>query len=112
MNLSGLQDNSCEKQSGEERHPGPADLQPLGPDSLMWQLGFPRTGLLLAGRALLLQVMHPVVGAGVRDFSDFKTDPWGRLDRTLVSLQVQLFGGARAVDEAERLRQVHRAIRG
>ncbi len=78
----------------------------------MWQLGFPRTGLLLAGRALLLQVMHPVVGAGVRDFSDFKTDPWGRLDRTLVSLQVQLFGGAKAVDEAERLRQVHRAIRG
>jgi uncharacterized protein (DUF2236 family) len=56
--------------------------------------------------------MHPVVGAGVRDFSDFKTDPWGRLDRTLLSLQVQLFGGTRALEEAERLRQVHRAIRG
>jgi uncharacterized protein (DUF2236 family) len=86
--------------------------QALGPDSLAWRLGFPRTGLLLAGRALVLQVMHPVIGAGVRDFSDFKTDPWGRLDRTVTSLQVQLFGGAGAVDEAERLRALHGSIRG
>ncbi len=72
---------------------GPA---PLGPDSLVWQMGFPRTGLLVAGRALVLQTAHPVVGAGVRDFSDFTRDPWGRLDRTLRSLQVQLFGGPAA----------------
>jgi uncharacterized protein (DUF2236 family) len=56
--------------------------------------------------------MHPVVGAGVRDFSTFKTDPWGRLDRTLGSLQVQLFGGLDAVDEAQRLRELHKSIRG
>jgi uncharacterized protein (DUF2236 family) len=92
------------------RSKGP--VEPLGPDALTWQRGFPRTGLLIAGRALLLQVMHPVVGAGVRDFSDFKADPWGRLDRTLVSLQVQMFGGAGAVEEAERLRRMHRSIRG
>jgi uncharacterized protein (DUF2236 family) len=86
--------------------------QPLGPDSLAWQLGLPRTALLLAGRGLLLQTMHPVVGAGVRDFSNFKTDPWGRLDRTLTSLQTQLFGGADAVDEAKRLHELHKTIRG
>jgi uncharacterized protein (DUF2236 family) len=56
--------------------------------------------------------MHPVIGAGVRDFSTFTTDPWGRLDRTLGSLQLQLFGGTRAVDEARRLREMHKAIRG
>jgi uncharacterized protein (DUF2236 family) len=56
--------------------------------------------------------MHPVIGGGVRDFSTFTTDPWGRLDRTLSSLQRQLFGGAEAVDEARRLRQLHRSIRG
>jgi uncharacterized protein (DUF2236 family) len=78
----------------------------------MWKLGFPRTSLLLAGRALLLQTMHPVVGAGVRDFSTFRVDPWGRLDRTLVSLQSQLFGGDGAVDEAARLRALHKTIRG
>jgi uncharacterized protein (DUF2236 family) len=92
--------------------PVESPVEALGPDSLMWQFGFPRAGLLVAGRSLLLQVMHPVVGAGVRDFSDFKTDPWGRLDRTVLSLQVQLFGGQRAVEEAERLRQMHKAIRG
>jgi uncharacterized protein (DUF2236 family) len=87
-------------------------VEPLGPGSLMWQLGLPRTALLLAGRGLLLQTMHPVVGAGVRDFSQFRSDPWGRLDRTLTSLQVQLFGGPSAADEAQRLRALHRGIRG
>lgn len=86
--------------------------EPLGPKSLVWQLGFSRTGLLYAGRALLLQVAHPVVGAGVRDFSAFREDPWGRLDRTLDSLLIQLFGGARAYDEAARLRALHRTING
>jgi uncharacterized protein (DUF2236 family) len=85
---------------------------PLGPDSLVWKMGFPRTGLLVAGRALMLQTAHPVVGAGVRDFSDFTRDPWGRLDRTLRSLQVQLFGGPAALGEAQRLRRLHRRIRG
>jgi uncharacterized protein (DUF2236 family) len=56
--------------------------------------------------------MHPVIGAGVRDFSNFREDPWGRLDRTLGSLQIQLFGGGRALDESQRLRQLHQTIRG
>jgi uncharacterized protein (DUF2236 family) len=89
-----------------------ASTQPLGPDSLVWRLGFSRTSLLYAGRALYLQVSHPVVGAGVRDFSSFTTDPWGRLDRTLRSLQTQMFGGPAAVAEGERLRRLHRAITG
>jgi uncharacterized protein (DUF2236 family) len=87
-------------------------VAPLGPDSLLWQLGFPRTSILLAGRALVLQVAHPTVGAGVRDFSRFRSDPWGRLDRTVTSLLTQLFGGAGAGVEARRLRDRHRHIAG
>lgn len=86
--------------------------EPLGPDSLVWRLGFPRAGLLLAGRALVLQTSHPVIGAGVRDFSDFAEDPWGRLERTLRSLQLQLFGCVGSHTEAARLRELHRSIRG
>lgn len=86
--------------------------EPLGPDSLAWQLGLSRASLLLGGRALLLQVSHPVVGAGVRDFSTFRSDPWGRLDRTLASLLTQLFGGSHAVAEARRLRTLHGSITG
>jgi uncharacterized protein (DUF2236 family) len=85
---------------------------PLGPESLVWRIGFPRAGLLVAGRALVLQTAHPVIGAGVRDFSDFPADPWGRLDRTLRSLQLQLFGGSAAVAEAARLRRLHASFRG
>jgi uncharacterized protein (DUF2236 family) len=86
--------------------------EPLGPDSLIWRLGFRRTGLLVGGRALLLQVSHPTIGAGVRDHSDFAADPWGRLDRTLGSLQLQLLGGQQSVTEARRLRQLHKSING
>lgn len=86
--------------------------RPLGPDSLTWQFGFARTGLLYAGRALLMQVAHPVIGAGVRDFSDFQRDPWGRLDRSLSSLMTQLFGGDAVIAEAARLHEMHRTIKG
>lgn len=90
----------------------PAELEPLGPESIVWRLGFERTALLYAGRSLLMQVAHPVIGAGVRDFSDFRTDPWGRLDRTVESLLLQLLGGHRTAIEAARLRELHRDIRG
>jgi uncharacterized protein (DUF2236 family) len=86
--------------------------EPLGPDSLVWQLGCPRTGLLVAGRSLVLQTAHPVVGAAVRDHSDFVRDPWSRLDKTVRSMQLQLFGGPASLVEAERLRELHRTIRG
>ena len=89
-----------------------AVAEPLGPDSLVWRLGFPRAGLLLAGRALVLQTAHPVIGAGVRDFSELHRGPLGRLERTLSSLQLQLFGGVAAQTESARLRELHRSIRG
>lgn len=85
---------------------------PLGPDSLTWRLGFPRTGLLLGGRALLMQVAHPTIGAGVGEHSTFEADPWGRLQRTVDSLLHQLFGGEHAVAEGKRLREMHRTITG
>lgn len=60
----------------------------------------------------MLQTSHPVIGAAVRDFSDFASDPWGRLERTLRSLQLQLFGGGAASEEAARLRRLHAGFRG
>ncbi len=42
--------------------------------------------LLGAGpRALLLQLAHPLVAAGVDEHSDFRADPWARLQATLRS---------------------------
>ncbi|CAM3041162.1 oxygenase MpaB family protein [Skermania piniformis] len=87
-------------------------VAPLGPDSMLWQIAGKRTALLGAGAALLLQVAHPVVGAGVHDHSDFARRPWDRLERTLDSLYTQIFGGQRAIDESARLRTLHRTITG
>src|ERR1700709_418653 len=53
-------------------------------------------------RALLLQSLHPLAIAGVAEHSDYRGDPWGRLQRTSTFLAVTTFGpavdGQRAVD--------------
>lgn len=64
-------------------------------------------------RALLLQSLHPLAMAGVAQHSDYRSDPWGRLQRTSTFLAVTTFGTAddaqRAVD---RVRGIHRRVRG
>jgi len=70
--------------------------------------------LLGAGpRALLLQVAHPSVAAGVAEHSDFRTDPWRRLDETTRSILTIVYGsGHRARGEIRRLNELHRSIVG
>src|SRR5204863_10112433 len=55
----------------------------VGPESITWRRAGDARAMFGAGAALLLQVAHPTVAAGVREHSDFKADPWGRLWRTL-----------------------------
>ena len=43
-------------------------------------------------RALLLQSLHPLAMAGVAEHSDYRGDPWGRLQRTSTFLAVTTFG--------------------
>ncbi|MEU5878766.1 oxygenase MpaB family protein [Spirillospora sp. NPDC047279] len=83
-------------------------------ESLMWRYaGDWRAGLLGRG-TLLLQVAHPVVGAGVADHSEFLEDRWGRLLRTVES--TTRFLGYRGDEagrrEAARLRELHKDIKG
>jgi uncharacterized protein (DUF2236 family) len=70
--------------------------------------------LLGAGpRALLLQIAHPLVAAGVADHSDFRADPWRRLQGTLRSFLRIVYGStplARA--EIRRLHDLHLTISG
>jgi uncharacterized protein (DUF2236 family) len=70
--------------------------------------------LLGAGpRALLLQIAHPLVAAGVAEHSDFRADPWARLSGTLRSYLRIVYGTADAArDEIRRLGAIHRGIRG
>jgi uncharacterized protein (DUF2236 family) len=70
--------------------------------------------LLGAGpRALLLQIAHPAVAAGVADHSDFRADPWRRLAGTLRSYLTIVYGStAAARAEVRRLNALHRDITG
>lgn len=69
--------------------------------------------LLGGGRALLMQLAHPSVAAGVADHSDFRRDPLTRLQRTLDATYTIVFGSeeqARAT--AEGIRRVHDRVTG
>jgi uncharacterized protein (DUF2236 family) len=64
-------------------------------------------------RALLLQSLHPVAMAAVADHSDFRTDPWGRLQRTAQFLTWTTFGTAEQADLAcAQVRAVHDTVVG
>jgi uncharacterized protein (DUF2236 family) len=85
-----------------------------GPGSEAWRLN--REAMLLLGagpRALLMQIAHPLVAAGVADHSQFRDDPWARLSGTLRSYLRIVYGSAPAArDEIRRLHDLHRGIRG
>src|SRR5690349_14140808 len=51
-------------------------------------------------RALLLQSLHPLAMAGVAQHSDFRHDPWGRLQRTSYFLAVTTFGPEQEAERA------------
>jgi len=85
----------------------------FGPGSITWRVNGEAVLLLGGGRALILQVAHPKVAAGVAEFSDYRSDPWGRLYRTLELTLAIAFGEPDASREASRrLRRVHRRVAG
>lgn len=64
-------------------------------------------------RALLLQSLHPLAMAGVAEHSDYRGDPWGRLQRTSTFLAVTTFGTARDAQRAvDKVRGIHRRVHG
>jgi uncharacterized protein (DUF2236 family) len=83
------------------------------PGSIVWRYAGDARLLTTAGYALLLQVAHPTVGAGVAEHSDFKADPWGRLFRTLDYTYAMVYGGPRLAGEiGARVREMHKRIKG
>jgi uncharacterized protein (DUF2236 family) len=85
----------------------------VGPESIVWRRAGDARAMLGAGAALLLQVAHPTVAAGVREHSNFKEDPWGRLWRTLDYVHMLVYGGPdNAVRTGRAMRAMHQRIKG
>jgi len=86
----------------------------FGPDSVAWRVHRDVTTMMVGGiAALLLQMLHPAVLAGVWDHSSFRGDMLGRLRRTARFIAVTTYG---ARDEAEaaidRVRAIHARVSG
>jgi len=85
----------------------------FGPGSVTWRVN--REGVLLLGGgcALILQVAHPLVAAGVAEHSNYREDPWGRLYRTLDLTTKIVFGSSKTAKEAsDRIKEVHGRVKG
>lgn len=64
-------------------------------------------------RALLLQSLHPLAMAGVAEHSDYRGDPWGRLQRTSTFLATTTFGCAADAQAAvDHVRRIHKYVHG
>lgn len=86
----------------EERYAGPpGDPGLFGPDAVTWRVHSDAPGMLMGGFAsLMLQALHPLAMAGVTEYSDFRTDPLGRLNRTVAYVLSTTFGSTQVAEAA------------
>jgi uncharacterized protein (DUF2236 family) len=92
--------------------PAEADKILVGPESVAWQRASDVRLNLAIVYALLLQVAHPTVGAGVRDYSDFERHPWDRFQRAVDYTTVLVYGDRQAIPAGRRLRELHQRFMG
>lgn len=85
----------------------------VGPHSTCWRVASDARLMMAAGAALMLQVAHPTVGAGVKEHSNFQKEPWDRLFRTLDFVNLLIYGGPeRAIATGRGMREIHKRIKG
>lgn len=84
----------------------------LGPQSLLWRWAGDMRIAFEGGTAGLLQTMHPAIGQGLIDHSDFFDDPVDRVFRSLPGILGTVYDGAQAEETGLRVRDVHHDIKG
>ncbi|NDJ33888.1 MAG: DUF2236 domain-containing protein [Chloroflexi bacterium] len=83
------------------------------PDDMLWRVNRELVLLLSGTRALLLEIAHPLVAAGVAEHSDFKRRPLKRLFRTVNMMQRMSFGEDAIMRGAARgVNRCHRPVNG
>ena len=91
----------------------PADAGLFGPASIVWRVHRDRSFPLAGMRALMVQALHPLAMAGVAQHSDWRRDPFGRLAATSGYVLTVTYGDRASANEAaERVRAVHKHVRG
>lgn len=85
----------------------------FSPDDPYWYVNRELLVLLAGSRALLLELAHPLVAAGVVQHSNFRQNPLGRLYRTVWMMVDVSFGNIERVRQAAgRVNRCHHAVKG
>lgn len=89
------------------------DLGLFGPQSTAWRVHGDAAMLIGGIRSLLFQTLHPQAMAGVEQHSNYREDPWGRLNRTGRFVGATTFGSTAAAEQQiEMVKRVHLHVRG
>lgn len=88
-----------------------ADLVALGPDSLLWRYAGDTRIAFLGSTIGLLQLMHPAIGKGVLDHSNFFDDPTDRIVRSLPRILGAVYDADGDATGRE-VRDFHKPIKG
>lgn len=85
----------------------------FAPDSMIWRIDREMALLLAGGRALLLQLAHPKIAAGVAAHSRFQDNPLGRLQRTMSAMWSIVFDDLQtATTTLLHVKGIHQRVRG
>jgi uncharacterized protein (DUF2236 family) len=85
----------------------------FSPASLIWRISREQALMLGGGRALLMQAAHPLTAAGVVEHSDYRGNPWRRLERTMSSVWTIVYGSKVEADKVgARVQAMHERVRG
>jgi uncharacterized protein (DUF2236 family) len=86
----------------------------FGPRSVAWRVHGDVTSMMVGGvAALMLQMLHPAVLAGVWDHSRFRDDLNGRLRRTARFIALTTYGTAEEAEAViDRVRRIHGHVTG
>lgn len=84
-----------------------------GPGSATWKIASEAAITLGGTRAVLMQIAHPLVAAGVFEHSRYMTDPFGRAEHTFVLGQKITFGSTATIHDAARtINHLHKHVHG
>jgi uncharacterized protein (DUF2236 family) len=95
-------------------HGPPGDPGLIGPGSMSWEINADLASVSQAGLpAIVLEILHPSVIAGVQDLSNYREDPFQRARATLGYVLATTFGNTEAATAViERVKQIHSFVTG
>jgi uncharacterized protein (DUF2236 family) len=92
----------------------PGDPGLIGPGSVSWEVNAEIAAVAQAGLpAIVLEILHPSVVAGVQDLSTYQQDPFQRARATLGYVLTTTFGNTQAATNViEHVKHVHSFVNG